>query len=345
MRKDLLPFLACPVTRSPLSLQVLKENEEEVVEGILQSAIGMVYPITAGVPRLLVESFEDYSGFLSTHVPEFEQIRKQIWKNYGSIISYSQDKNQKTKISFAFEWGLLDYNADKIWHENRSEMTATFYKECGFSKNEIQNKIVLDAGCGHGLLSMALANEGAAFVIGMDLGPSVDRAFAFNGNKNTHFIQADLMFPPLRLETFDLVHSSGVIHHTINTELSFSILHELVKKDGCFCIWLYHPISTLHHKFFTFLRPYSSRLPIHFQYVLYHIFIFPWAFLTQKIKGKKVNRRELMIDLMDALSCEFRWEHTPKEAISWYWKRGYDNIQISTGNWFGFSVFGHKKRL
>lgn len=344
MKIELLDFLACPVTRQPLSIEVFSEKEGEILSGVLRSEAGLIYPIVNGVPRLLVESFEDYSGFLSQNLQDFESIKKQIWKNFGPVVLYAQNKNRRTKISFAFEWGLLDYNADKIWHESRSEMVETFYNECGYKNGELSKKIILDAGCGHGLLSMAIASEGASMVIGMDLGPSVDRAYGFNKEPNTHFIQADLMFPPLVFSSFDLVHSSGVIHHTENTEVSFSILHELVKPSGRYCVWLYHPIPTLHHRFFTVLRPFSNRLPIKLQYILYHIFIFPWAFAIQKIKGKKVNRRELMIDLMDALSCQYRWEHSPKEAVSWYWKRGYQQIEVSTTNWFGFSLFGDKRK-
>jgi 2-polyprenyl-3-methyl-5-hydroxy-6-metoxy-1,4-benzoquinol methylase len=342
MRKELLPYLACPVSQSALQLQVFEEKGEEIISGVLKSEAGFVYPIVNGIPRLLIESFEDHAHFLNQNLSDFEIIRSEIRKLHPGILKYCISKNRRTKASFGFEWGLLDYDADKIWHESRSEMMATFYQEAGMSKGDLESKIVLDAGCGHGLLSMGIASEGAKLVIGMDLGQSVDRAYEHNSSEKVHFIQADLMFPPFPIGQFDLVHSSGVIHHTVNTELSFSILHELVKISGRYCVWLYHPIPTLHHRFFTFLRPFSSKLPVRLQYILYHIFIFPWAFAVQKMKGKEVNRRELMIDLMDALSCEYRWEHTEDEAISWYARRGYKNIRISTRNWFGFSLFGDR---
>jgi hypothetical protein len=37
--------------------------------------------------------------------------------------------------------------------------------------------------------------------------------------------------------------------------------------------------------------------------------IFPIAFFVKRLKGNKQNSREMMIDILDWLSPEFRWEH------------------------------------
>jgi SAM-dependent methyltransferase/uncharacterized protein YbaR (Trm112 family) len=343
MRKSLIPFLVCPVSRQKLELQIIKESEEEIIAGVFHSPQGFMYPVIDGIPRFLVEAFLDFEKELKDFLLDFEKRKQIIIQDFSGLIDHCQKKNSRTKASFSFEWSLLDHQSDKIWHEDRAEMVQTFYKETGWNQNQIRGKVILDAGCGHGVLSHLVQKEGAAMVIGMDLGPSVEKAHKTYGTDFVHFIQADILFPPLVSGQFDLVHSSGVIHHMPNTELAFSKLAPLTKPEGRFCVWLYHPIPTLQHTFFRKLRPISSKWPIQFQFWFYQIFIFPLAWAWHTAKGKKITRNEMMIDLMDALSCEFRWEHQHEETKAWYWNQGYENWNLSTKNWFGFSVFADRK--
>ncbi len=53
MKRRLAEWLVCPATGEPLSLQIKKELEGEILEGELISTSGRRYPITDGVPRLL----------------------------------------------------------------------------------------------------------------------------------------------------------------------------------------------------------------------------------------------------------------------------------------------------
>jgi len=55
MRRDLVELLVCPVTRDPLTLEVVSEDEHgDVIEGALVSErINFRYPIEDGIPNLL----------------------------------------------------------------------------------------------------------------------------------------------------------------------------------------------------------------------------------------------------------------------------------------------------
>lgn len=55
MKKSLLDILACPVCKSnPLELKVDKEDEKEVITGILLCKnCGLSYPIEDGIPNML----------------------------------------------------------------------------------------------------------------------------------------------------------------------------------------------------------------------------------------------------------------------------------------------------
>jgi hypothetical protein len=88
------------------------------------------------------------------------------------------------------------------------------------------------------------------------------------------FSAGRVQYPPLQFEKFDIVHSSGVLICTNNSELTFSKISPCVKKDGKLSVWLYHPRKDFVHNAFNFLRNYSSKLPIKVQYYLYLFTLF-----------------------------------------------------------------------
>lgn len=155
-------------------------------------------------------------------------------------------------------------------------------------------------------------------------------------------MQGDVQFPPVLFNFFDIVHSSGVLIATNNTELSFSCIEPAVKKGGKLSVWLYHRRNDIIHNLFNQIRKITSRFPLRFQYYLYQFTIFPISFIIKKIKGNKQNSREMMIDILDWFSPEFRWEHDHEEARSWFYKRNYTNVKITTDELFGFNITGEK---
>lgn len=349
MLEKYLPFLVCPVTRSPLRLQTISVkaksfnngNKEVISDGILFAENDWFYPVIDGVPRLLVESFIDNEEFLGKHLQDYEERKKNLLNKFSSLINAVLQKNKRTKKSFELEWSLFNYNEDKTWELKGDDLLERFLKETDETKTSLQNKLIFDAGCGNGQLNQYIAQTGAT-IIGMDLSKSVERANANNREDNAFFLQADVQYPPLLFDKFDIVHSSGVLICTNNSELTFSKIEPCVKKGGKLSVWLYHPRRNFIHNSFNFLRNYSSKLPIKFQYYLYLCTLFPVSYVVKRIKGNKQNAREMMIAIMDWFSPEFRWEHTQEEATTWFTKRNYKDIKVTTTDTFGFNIIGKK---
>src|SRR5437764_1365756 len=116
MEEKFIKLLRCPVSRTPLQLQLIKsakkkfrEKEVEIVwEGILfNESHDWFYPIINGVPRLLVEAFLDYAIFLKQNLNDYEQRKNSLLKNYRGLILYALKKNKRTKKSFTQEWGIF----------------------------------------------------------------------------------------------------------------------------------------------------------------------------------------------------------------------------------------------
>ncbi|MEP7141225.1 MAG: class I SAM-dependent methyltransferase [Ferruginibacter sp.] len=349
MHHDLMKVLRCPVTKSKLTIHILKETNgsfnDQIIpvieEGILFAEQDWFYPLIKGIPRLCVESFLDHGDFLKNHLPDYTARKEKLLLQYGDLLHFVLKKNKRTKKSFTLEWGLYDYEKDKTWDAGDEAMLDRFLAETGESIASLKDKYIFDAGCGNGKLNCLLAGQGISN-IAMDFSNSIEMANRYNKSPNLHFIQGDVQFPPVAFDYFDLVHSSGVLIATNNTELSFSCLVPMVKSGGKLSVWLYHPRKSALHNLFNYIRSFTSKLPLRLQYYLYAVTIFPLSYCIKKIKGNPQNAREMMVDILDWFTPEFRWEHGHYEAAAWFYKRRFKNVKVTTDSMFGFNIIGEK---
>lgn len=349
MQESLLPLLRCPVTRGTLTVKIIRKNHKVfngvsqaiIEEAVLYAEEGWFYPVIKAVPRLNVEAFLDHESFLRTTEENYETLKENLFKKYGGLIRYAIKKNKRTKASFTKEWSVYDYDKDNTWEAGDDAMVARFLKETAETMISLKDKIVFDAGCGNGKLETLIAPN-CGSIIAMDFADCIEEAYDRNNFSNVHFIQGDVQFPPVLFNYFNIVHCSGVLIHTNNTELSFSCIEPTVKKDGKLSVWLYHPGKNFIHHLFNAIRNLTSKLPLGFQYYLYMVTILPLSFIVKRLKGNKQNLREMMVSILDWFTPEFRWEHEHSEAASWFHKRGYTKINITTVDKFGFNIVGEK---
>lgn len=349
MQYKLLETLRCPITRTRLTVKIIKEttrvfdgkNVTIIDEGILFAESDWFFPIIKGIPRLCVEAFLDYEDFLKANLDDYTNRKENLQLLYGDLLKYVLKKNKRTKESFTKEWGIYNYEIDKTWDADNDGMLARFLKETNEAIDTLQNKIIFDAGCGNGKLNCLLAAKGINNVA-MDFSNSIEAAYAHSDSSRVFFIQGDVQFPPVSFNSFDIVHSSGVLICTNNTELSFSCLVPIVKDGGKLSIWSYHPRENFIHNLFNSIRSVTSKLPLQLQYFLYAVTIFPVSYCMKKIKRNPQNAREMMIDILDWFTPEFRWEHGHQEITSWYYKRQFNKVKITTNELFGFNIIGEK---
>jgi uncharacterized protein YbaR (Trm112 family)/2-polyprenyl-3-methyl-5-hydroxy-6-metoxy-1,4-benzoquinol methylase len=349
MLESLLETLRCPVTKSPLVLQKIKlstkqlDNKEvEVIEeGILFSDNHWFYPIIKGIPRLNIEATFEYTNFFKQNLGDYDNRIESLNKLFKHFVEIVQKKTKRTRQSFSKEWSLYEYESDKTWGADAEEMIQIFLDETNETLETLKNKLIFDAGCGNGALNSLLGGYGIS-TIAMDFSNSIERAYEKNTHSCVHYIQGNVQFPPVAFGNFDIAHSSGVLIATNNTELSFSCIEPLVKKGGKLSVWLYHPRKDFIHNTFNKIRQVTSKLPLTLQNYLYKCTLFPISYIIKRLKGNKQNTREMMVDIFDWFSPEFRWEHDHKEAEVWFLKRNYVDIKVTTDSMFGFSIIGVK---
>jgi len=347
MQEANLSLLRCPVSKSALTLHKIsteikkfRNSDVEIIQdGILYAAQHWFYPVINGIPRLTVEAFIDYQEFLLKHCPDYSVRRQALEEQFPEVIAKVTKKNKKTKESFSLEWSIYHYDADKTWDADGPAMFSRFLKETKETEASLLTKTIFDAGCGNGYLSQIIATH-AEFVVAMDFSNSIERAYHNNVEGNILFIQGDIQFPPVLASYFDIVQCSGILMHTNNTEFSLTCIAPTVKKGGKLSAWLYHPRKDLIHNFFNRIRKYTSKFPLRFQYYLLMSTIFPLSYIVKRLKGNKQNKREMIIDILDWFTPEFRWEHTHDEARSWFRSLDYTSVEITTEDTFGFNITG-----
>jgi len=118
---------------------------------------------------------------------------------------------------------------------------------------------IVEVGCGTGQMCLYLARADR-IVVGADLtraslklGASAAERF---GLERVRFVETDLQRSGLRAGAFDVVYSSGVVHHTPDPRASFACLARLARPGGTIVVGVYNTLARLPSR----LRRLAARL-------------------------------------------------------------------------------------
>lgn len=242
--------------------------------------------------------------------------------------------------SFSFEWNIhKTTQLDTFRKDGSSE--DMFLKKTGFSPEDLKGKVVLDAGIGAGRFTDVMARW-EANVIGVDLSYAVEAAEEnFRHLENVLVAQADIASLPFKPETFDIIVSIGVLHHTPNTKKYFQALVPYLKHGGSIAIWVY-PAEGDYVTRKQWI-PFTSRIPARMFYEWCRWFVpFAHARLNSQVI-QFVNRlfpfscqglglENDILDTFDGYSPRFHGIHTPEEVKAWFLGQGLTDVYMP-GEW------------
>jgi SAM-dependent methyltransferase len=107
---------------------------------------------------------------------------------------------------------------------------------------------IVEMGCGTGQMCLYLQRADRV-VIGADLtraslrlGAAAARRF---GIDHVQFVETDLRQPGLKADAFDVVYSSGVLHHTPDPRAAFGHLVKLARPGGMIVLGVYNAFARL----------------------------------------------------------------------------------------------------
>jgi SAM-dependent methyltransferase len=234
-------YLRCPACYGALALDIFDKTTAGIREGLLTcGACGTVYPITQHIPRMVPTYLFDASDFCRRHSIAPEKLL-HCWP--GEIREIS-DIQKHTQDNFGHEW---EYYSRLGWTEETgsdsshvAESLRWFHEKSLLGRDDVADKLTLDAGCGNGRFSRA-AFDADAIVISMDLTRASDVAFANlrEYGKVAQVVQGDILHPPFQQGYFDVVFTIGVIQHTGAPLDAAANLARLVKPGGLFSVRAY----------------------------------------------------------------------------------------------------------
>jgi len=131
----------------------------------------------------------------------------------------------------------LQYTGERVMPANKNDFFYAHLSIYIFTKDFVQYKVVLDAGCGSGYGTYYLAIHGARSVYGIDIGEDAIR-FATENYRypNLKFIQMDCEKISLDKKFFDVVFSSNMIEHLDNYHAFLKGVKDVLKDNGVFIL-------------------------------------------------------------------------------------------------------------
>ena len=322
-----------------------------MASGVLECQCESIYPIIEGVPRFLDGGINPFPAFIQKYRKQLERVCPNTLPESNSTESNGSDDFENIRNSFSREWGLFNYDGDKTWGWTLAERKEVFLEDIKMKSEDLAGKIILDAGCGNGTLTAALSDFGL-HVIGMDLNDGLGLAyrnrskFAKEMGDSVQYVQGNLLHPPITEGVFDLVYSSGVIHHTPNSKSLFDKLVPLVKSGGRIYIWVYGKRAVPVRIFFgagrALKRFISLRSLVHVCNLLAPLYKVVAEALNYLgiMEFRSRTTKEITLDLFDAFAPRYNHWHTEAEVRSWFQEFGFKDINVSGSQKHGFGMYG-----
>ena len=237
--------------------------------------------------------------------------------------------------SFSFEWNR--HRKTQLDDASSRESEETFRAKTGLYPEEVAGRLVLDVGCGMGRFADVVSRWGGR-VIGIDLSLAVEAAHANLGGRETvRILQADLFHLPFRPETFDIVYSLGVLHHTPDCERAFKTLIRLVRPGGRVCVWVYGylgawaRVARIYRRMTVRMPPRLLHALCHFAIPWYHVCRLPLVgglFFTLVPTAEHQKPAWRVLDTFDWYSPQYQSLHTFPEVYRWFTSEGLTDIQL-----------------
>ena len=259
MKLNALRAYVCPLSKGRLSLHAFEEHEialspsdlaraaalriapcdlaRVVKTGVLTCDLsGKWYPIINYVPLFIDYPTEVHRDFLNQH-----RSQSEIFSRYELPNGTPRPGEATIRKSFTKEWATLQL--DNISFGLTPEQRDFFiHLELDWPEQFLKRKDlkVLEVGCGSGFESLSLDRVTQGDIYGFDLNVTLLR----NGDTLAkhpfvNVANASLFALPIEAASFDIVYSSGVLHHTHSTRTAFDEIQQYRKDDGLIYIWIY----------------------------------------------------------------------------------------------------------
>lgn len=192
----------------------------EPIAALNQSLEGITRFLTAAAETGLAELGTAGTNGHVTPGPELNSIKEVTGEHYGQLFQA--------------------FSSTSFWDEPVRLLRQRLERN-GIPASGFQEKHLLDAGCGGGRYTVAWRLLGTKTATGVDISPTnicdAQRRVAEAGIDGVSFECGDVLQLPLEANSFDVVFSNGVLHHTTDWRRGIAELVRVLKPGGIG--WLY----------------------------------------------------------------------------------------------------------
>ncbi len=239
--------------------------------------------------------------------------------------------------SFSFEWtrfSTTQLDSARGWTQSEERFQESF----DFPLSELKDKWILDVGCGMGRFAEIAAKHGA-HVVGIDLSYAVEVASTNLARwPNAQVIQGDARRLPFFPESFDIIYSLGVLHHTPDPRGAFEGLLPFLKPGGKISITLYSKYNRVYVASTNAWRRLTTRLPnkavyglSHLSIPLYHLYRIPVLGFLGKAFWPICMHPDpewRLLDTFDCYSPKYQNFYDHPEVYRWFREAGLQDIAV-----------------
>lgn len=205
---------------------------------------------------------DNFSEKIHRYISYAEKIQSHHMVNLTSPRTLDSRKVTQNHYGDLFSNFSKEHYFDEPW-----KLLATRLQSNNISF-ETKDKLALDAGCGGGRYTYALAQLGFRNVIGLDFSPknieTAQRLRNFSSLENVSFVQGDVLNLPFADASFDFVFSNGVLHHTSSIEQGLREIKRVLRNKGQAFLYLIESPGGIHWDSIEICRVLMSAVPHHF---------------------------------------------------------------------------------
>tara|TARA_Y100000590_G_scaffold279012_1_gene313290 strand:+ start:789 stop:1784 length:996 start_codon:yes stop_codon:yes gene_type:complete len=175
----------------------------------------------------------------------------------------SNDPQYDIEKCFSYQWTKSDFGQPEKFSEE--DVKNDVIETMDLTEEDLSlfdGKIVLDVGVGSGASSRLWAPRAKEFH-GVDIGNGIYRAknTLANSIKDPIFSHSDLHHLPYPNESFDVIVSNGVLHHTPSTKNALKSVYPKLKKGGLIIFYIYKVKTPLREFSDDYIRNLISDMP------------------------------------------------------------------------------------
>jgi 2-polyprenyl-3-methyl-5-hydroxy-6-metoxy-1,4-benzoquinol methylase/uncharacterized protein YbaR (Trm112 family) len=311
--------------------------QEEILEAMFSCTCGLAYPVIDGIPRLIRNAREEYPEFFARH-----RLTEGATEGAKATPTAAPVADRRSYKSFSRQWQIYR-EGDATWFKDDQGLRKReFLYNLQTTPEELSHSTVLDGGCGNGELTRSFAEYGPE-VVAMDFSRSVEgarrRLFekGFEVSHRVHHLQGNVLELPLLARSFDMVHSSGVLHHTPSTYRAFRSISKAVKPGGKLYVQLYRRRPAWIHAVNVTLRAVTTRMPMGFLYGLCYVATPLHSGLSRlmhRLRGEsappQATARERAVQMFDNYSPKYQYRHTVPEIMDLFRSEGFEDLKDVT---------------